>query len=215
MTKNTHALKDQQEQIFITISEMLGAISSPVRLRLIHFLSQGPQTVEVLAHKIEQSLANTSMHLRKMLSAQIVEVRTKGKNRVYSLQPAVFSFWETCQDFSLAINPSLELKVDEDINWKEDLKTTVKLLKEKSFVLIDARPLDESSEDISELDVLRFDPTNLQKEIAKFNKKKSALVFCRGRLCVLSSHIVHELRKNGIKAYRLNQSWYSLKRSLS
>ncbi len=65
MNKKFELIKNRQDEIFLGISNLLSGISSPVRLKLLHFLSQAPLTVEVLSNKIDQSVANTSMHLRK------------------------------------------------------------------------------------------------------------------------------------------------------
>lgn len=202
-------LKEKQNEVFQSISEILSGISSPIRIRLIHYLSQGPLTVETLASKIDQSVANTSMHLRKMLAAQVVTVTVMGKNRLYSLHPAAFAFWESIQDFIQSIDPTLELETD--INWPESLKTTVKMAKNHEIVLLDARPSEEVSENLDKLNVINIPSSEISKNLKLLPRKKPVLVFCRGRLCALSAVVVSELRAKGINAYRLNESWYSLK----
>ncbi|MCB0348893.1 MAG: ArsR family transcriptional regulator [Bdellovibrionales bacterium] len=214
MDKKLVRLKERQNEIFSVFAETIGGISSPIRVRLIHFLSQGPLTVETLANKIEQSVANTSMHLRKMLSLKIVTVEVRGKNRVYSLHPSAFNFWEHCQNFLQQIDPSLELNegdVTDDLDWPEDLRVTLKKARENDVVLIDARPTNEVTESLEELNVLHIPSSDINKNLSKISKRKPVLVFCRGRFCALSTHTVRELRKNGIRAYRLNESWYSIK----
>lgn len=214
MDKKLQILKERQNQVFTGMAEILGGISSPVRIRLIHFLSQGPLTVETLADKIDQSVANTSMHLRKMLAEKIVSVTVQGKNRLYSLHPAVLPFWEACQDFVQGLDPNLKLQVEdvyEDLDWKEDLKTTVSMAKNKDVLLLDARPSDEVVEPLDELNVVNIPSGELKKNLAKLSKRKPVLVFCRGRMCALSAYVVNDLREQGYKAYRLNESWYSLK----
>jgi DNA-binding transcriptional ArsR family regulator/rhodanese-related sulfurtransferase len=213
MDKKLQQLKERQGEVFTSIADIIGAISSPVRVKLIHFLSQGPLTVETLATKIDQSIANTSMHLRKMLSANVLTVTTLGKNRQYSLHPAAFQFWESCQDFIQSVDPSLKIDFKEiygELDWTEDLKTTIKMAKNNEIILVDARPHDEVTETLNGLNVLNIPSTEISKNLSKISKKKPVLVFCRGRLCALSVFVTSELRKNGIKAYRLNESWYSL-----
>jgi rhodanese-related sulfurtransferase len=213
MDKKLLELKERQSEVFTSIADIIGAMSSPVRIKLIHFLSQGPLTVEILSTKIDQSVANTSMHLRKMLAAKVLKVETQGKNRVYSLHPAAFPFWESCQDFIQSVDPSLKLDfkdISGEMDWIQDLKTTIKMAKNNEIVLVDARPRDEVAETLPGLNILNIPSSEISKNLAKIPKKKPVVVFCRGRMCALSLFVTSELRKNGIKAYRLNESWYSL-----
>ena len=132
MAKKIEILKQRQQDIFTNIAEILSGISSPVRIKILHFLSQGPLSVEVLAGKIDQSVANTSMHLRKMLAGKLVRVSVKAQKRLYSLHPAVFEFWEASQNLSQQLNPDLSLTSEDiygDIEWKESLKTTIKIVR--------------------------------------------------------------------------------------
>lgn len=215
MDKKLEKLKERQNNLFHTMAETLGGVAAPVRIKLIHFLSQGPLPVETLASKIDQSVANTSMHLRKMLSEDLVSVSVDGKRRIYSLHPAMFAFWESCQDFIQALNPSLKLEIEDvygDVNWSERLKSTVKMLKNEEVVLLDARPHDEMNESLEHLKIIQIPSGEVRGNLSLFPKKKPVLVFCRGRFCALSAYVVNELRKHGIEAYRLNESWYSLKK---
>lgn len=216
MTK-LEIFKEQQSEVFDSVAQLLSALASPVRIKLVHLLSQGPLTVEVLSIKIDQSIANTSMHLRKMLSSHIVQVSTMGKNRQYSLHPAVFPFWEAIQDFVQAVDPSLNIESKQwgdDLNWTESLKQTIKMAKKNEVLILDVRPTEEVAQPLDGINVLNLPSTEVAKNLAKLPKKKPVLVFCRGRFCALSAHVVEELRIKGIKAYRLNESWYSLKQSI-
>lgn len=206
-------LKDQQEDIFISFSSILAAIASPVRIRIIHFLSQAPLTVEVMASKVSESTANTSMHLRKMLNEGLVSVEVLGQKRLYSLAPAVMEFWDQFQDFAQKLDPTLKLEVDiyGDINWKSSWEETKKLIYSEEVVLLDVRPHDEMSlTDHSEM-ILHIPQSELSANLKKIPKKKKVLVFCRGRLCALSAFTVNYLRENGLQAYRLEFSWNIIK----
>lgn len=218
MNKNLLLLKDRQDEIFLAMANILAGLSSPVRIKVLHFLSQGPITVETLASKIGQSVANTSMHLRKMLAEKIVHVSVQGQKRVYSIHPAALDFWETCQNFVQKVDPTLTITKDDegqDINWGEDLKTTVKMAKDKELVLLDVRPSDEISDHLPELNVVSIPGSEISRHMSKIPKRKPVVVFCRGRLCALSLHVVNELREMGFKAYRLDESWYALKKAMN
>lgn len=213
MNNEVTKLKEEQARIFSSIAAILAGISAPVRVKLIHFLSQGPLSVDVLSKKIDQSVANTSMHLRKMLAVKIVLVSTAGNHRLYSLNPAAFSFWEAVQDFIQEIDPSLRFEIN-DIDWPENLDTTIEMIHSHQVILVDARPNDEITEPLDELHVLNITNSEVGKHLSKLKKKKPILVFCRGRLCGLSALVVNQMREQGLKAYRLNESWYSLKGKL-
>jgi DNA-binding transcriptional ArsR family regulator len=210
MDSKLKVLKERQEDIFVSLASLLGAMASPVRIRLIHFLSQAPLTVEVMASKVDESIANTSMHLRKMLNEGLVNVETLGQKRLYSLSPSVIEFWEHFQDFAQKLDPSFVLDIKDvygDINWAYSLNETKKMVRSKEVILLDVRPLDEALSNVDSEDVVHIPQADLKTGLKKLSKNKKILVFCRGRLCALSAFSVNYLRENGYKAYRLETSW--------
>jgi DNA-binding transcriptional ArsR family regulator len=214
MDHKLKVLKERQDDIFVSLAAILGALASPVRVRLIHFLSQAPLSVDVMASKVDESIANTSMHLRKMLNEGLVSVEILGQKRLYSLSLSVLEFWEHYQDFAQKLDPSLKLEAHDlygDINWTISLDETKNLVHSGKVILLDVRPSDEvTSEDKSGM-LLHIPQLELKSSLKKISKKKKVLVFCRGRLCALSAYSVNYLRENGYKAYRLNISWNVLK----
>lgn len=217
MDNKLKVLKQRQEDIFTSLASLLGAMAAPVRIRLIHFLSQAPLTVEVMATKVDQSVANTSMHIRKMLSEGLVSVESLGQKRLYTLAPEVQFFWEKFQDFAQKLDPSLVLEASDlygDINWGEPLSNTKNLIKSGKVILLDVRPSDEVLEKDEVEFVTHIPQSDLKSNLKSLPKKKKILVFCRGRLCSLSAFSVNYLRENGFKAYRLDVSWNNLKAEL-
>jgi DNA-binding transcriptional ArsR family regulator len=214
MDQTLYVLRERQNDIFGCLALILGAMASPVRIRLIHFLSQAPLTVEVMANKVDESVANTSMHLRKMLKEGLVTVEIIGQRRLYALIPAVLEFWDHYQDFAQKLNPHLRLEINDlygDINWKISLSETKKLVRAGGIILLDTRPFDEVVDDIEMDSIIHIPQTDLKSSLAKLSKKKQYLVYCRGRFCALSAFTVNYLRENGYKAYRLDISWNVLK----
>lgn len=214
MDNKLKILKERQEDIFVTLASLLGAMASPVRVRLIHFLSQAPLTVDVIAAKVDESVANTSMHLRKMLNEGLVSVEVLGKKRLYSLSPAVLEFWDAFQDFAQELDPTLKLETQDiygDINCKLSMDEMKRLVSSGDAVLLDVRPRDEGGHENDLGMVLHIPQAELKSSLKKIPKKKKLLVFCRGRLCALSAFSVNYLRDNGYKAYRLDVSWNVVK----
>lgn len=210
-------LKSEQEAVFSKMAQVMASLGAPVRLKLLHYLSQSPLTVEVLALKIQQSVANTSMHLRKMLAEEIVTVEGRGQHRLYSLHPALHSFWESCQDFIQQVHPALKVASEhETLNWTHSLSETLDLLANGSAIALDVRPQDELA--LSALTesggFYQIPHSELDARLAELPRDKIILVFCRGRFCALSSLVVNGLRQKGLQAYRLNHSWFELSTAL-
>ena len=208
-------LKAKQNDIFEELSRLLLSLSSPVRLKIVHLLTQSPQSVETIAEKLNQTTANTSMHLRKMFQEGVVKVTTNKQQRIYSLaHPALLSFWENLQDFAQEQNPSLKLESQdiygEDFSWDKSPAETRKLIKENKVILLDVRPDDEVSQE--ESDAIHLSHAALKDGSIKLPKSKDVLVFCRGRFCALAVDAVATLRKKGYKAYRLEESWYQIEK---
>lgn len=217
MDSTLKILKTRQEDIFVSIASLMGAMAAPVRIRLIHFLSQAPLTVEVLAHKVNQSVANTSMHLRKLLNEGLVSSETLGQKRLYSLSPVVQDFWENYQSFAQKLNPTFVLATEDlygDINWSKPWSETKRSVKSGEVILLDVRPQDEAIESTDSDLVIHIPQENLKENLKKLPKRKTILVFCRGRLCAMSAFTVNYLRENGFKAFRLDVSWNVLKKDI-
>lgn len=158
MMKTFNQAKSKQETLFVEISKLLGALSSPVRLKIIHFLSQAPHSVEQLANKIGQSLANTSMHLNKMQREELLTSRVSAQKRIYEIKMIELKdFWEHIQNFALVHKKPYEQDIidtyQKDLVWQEnveknksfdeEMEKVFDLLKENKAVLVDTRPYDE------------------------------------------------------------------------
>lgn len=207
------SVKENQELYFAHMASVLSAISSPVRIKLIHFLSQAPLTVEVVANKLDQSVANTSMHLRKMLKEKIVSVSTVGQKRLYSLHPAVCLFWERFQDLYLEIEPSAKISKDsDDLDWPFSVKELNEKIRNEEVYILDVRPGDEVGQRrLKDQTFYHHIPySHLSEHIKKLPKRKKIFVLCRGRFCGQSVLAVRQLRKAGFNAYRSSNSSYIL-----
>ncbi len=67
-------------------SEALKAMAHPVRLQILHLLSQGEQTVGELEKLLKISQANLSQHLNLMKSKGLLASRRAGNQVFYRLR---------------------------------------------------------------------------------------------------------------------------------
>jgi DNA-binding transcriptional ArsR family regulator len=221
MSKTFDKAKARQEELFVEIASLLSGLASPVRLKIIHFLSQAPHSVEQLSLKLGQSVANTSMHLKKMQRENILKTETSGQKRIYSLAHSELkNFWEQIQDYALAQDPTkiIDSKViyQENLVWDKNLRETVKDIKSEKVILLDVRPSDEVEEQDMQYSkyVMHIPFDNLKKLKDELPTNKPILIICRGRLCVMSNESTHQLRKMGFEAFKGNFSWFQLSQAL-
>ncbi len=220
--KDIDKAKERQDYLFHEMSSLLEAIASPVRLRILHFLTQAPHSVDQLAQKIGQSVANTSMHLKKMQRENILKTESLAQKRIYSLSnPETKNFWEQIQHFALIHHPDQTMNsadiYQEDFEWSKLVDDTVKLIKSRKVTLIDVRPDDE----IDQIDlnykkyVLHIPFNQIKKSMKSIPTSRPVLIICRGRLCLMSNEATAQLRKLNLNAYKLNMSWHQLSQILS
>jgi DNA-binding transcriptional ArsR family regulator len=222
MKKTLEKAKNEQEHLFNELAKLMGALGSPVRLKIFHFLTQAPHSVEQLSEKLGQSIANTSMHLKKLQRENLLKSRSEGQKRIYSLaQAKMRDFWEHILAFSLEHNPQHDFQTEyiygENLNWTKSLDQTIQLIINKKVVVMDVRPLDEiDSEDILYKKwILNIPFSEIIKRVDEIPNKKPLLILCRGRLCIMASEVTASLRHNRNDVYRLPFSWHQLASKLA
>ena len=221
MSKTFEKAKERQQFLFEELAAQLEALASPVRLKILHFLTQAPHSVEQLASKIDQSVANTSMHLKKMQREGLLKNETLAQKRIYSIaHPSLLGFWEEIQNLSNAHHPENIIHskdfYDEELEFPKNDEEIVKLIKARKLTLLDVRPEDElhEADSIYKKYVLHIPSSELKKQKDIIPTSRPIIVICRGRMCVMSHEVTSQLRKLGYEAYRINKSWFQLSQDL-
>jgi DNA-binding transcriptional ArsR family regulator len=75
----------------------LAALAAPERLRIIHFLRDGPRHVGAIADMLGAPLVNVSHHMQVLLGADLVRREKKGRFVLYSLTPGVLQSDESAE----------------------------------------------------------------------------------------------------------------------
>src|SRR5436190_2906472 len=82
--------------LYDALAESAKALANGRRAELVDVLAQGERSVEELADEIDQTVANTSQHLQRLLRSGLVESRRDGTRIYYSLSsPLVGELWRT------------------------------------------------------------------------------------------------------------------------
>lgn len=207
-----------QDNIYIQISKIGKAVSSPKRLEILDILIQGAKTVESIARATSMSVANTSQHLQMLLEVGLVVYQKQGLYSYYKLaDKAVGGFLTSLQSLAEQRIAEIRRLRDEFYSGKDNLEQIkidelLQRMKDGNVTLIDVRPKEE-------YEVLHIPGANsipieeLEKHILEFSPGQEVVAYCRGRNCILSVEAVELLRSYGFRAFRLEESpqeWYQI-----
>jgi rhodanese-related sulfurtransferase/DNA-binding CsgD family transcriptional regulator len=206
--------KDQLYQEFARIGKCL---SSPKRLELIDLLAQGTKSVDQLAKITGMSVANVSQHLQTLHESRLVRFTKKGNYVIYEIAE------QSITDFMLSLHRLSEQQLVEVQRLKTEilqhqasmkpisLEELMKMMEKSEVLLLDVRPKDEY--------VLGHIPgaisipiEELEKHLASLSVNKEIVAYCRGPYCLMSAQAVEILKRNGIKASRLEEGVHEWKR---
>ena len=184
------------------------AVSAPARLMLLEQLAQGSRGVEGLADKTGLTIANTSQHLQTLRRAGLVTSRRKGKAVIYSLSDektlVLMDLLRVLAERNLAqvdkILRGLSGGADaSDPVSRDDLAAR---MADGSVTILDVRPADEF--DLGHIPgALNVTLSDLERLLPDLDPDADIVAYCRGPYCIYAHQAVAALRKQGLKARRL------------
>jgi DNA-binding transcriptional ArsR family regulator len=89
------AKKNLTPEAFELIAARFRVLSEPLRLRILHAMSEGEMTVTELVEALDAGQPNVSKHLGILLDAGVVARRKEGLNAYYSI--ADESIFQLCE----------------------------------------------------------------------------------------------------------------------
>ena len=194
--------------IYEQIARIGHATASPNRLELLDLLSQGPRTVEALAHQTGQTVATTSHHLQVLRRARLVEAQKAGLYVTYRLaDPQVGTFFLQLRGLAesrLAEVQQVTRQYLEERGAMEALGNDelVRRVRAGRVTLIDVRPREEYL--AGHLPGAISMPLGaLKKQFRELPVARDIVAYCRGPYCVMALDAVDLLRRNGLRAHRL------------
>ncbi|OJX65492.1 MAG: transcriptional regulator [Micrococcales bacterium 73-13] len=84
-TATTGSRADLSEEQAERLAEVMQALASPVRLRILSVLSEGPITVTELSERLSVAQTSVSNHLRLLRHLSLVSGTRDGRNIFYNL----------------------------------------------------------------------------------------------------------------------------------
>jgi rhodanese-related sulfurtransferase len=207
-----------KDALFAGFAEIAKALASGRRTEIIDVLAQGERSVEEVAAELDQSVANTSHHLRALARAGLVTTRRDGTRIHYSLaSERVAELWAALRDVAeshvagLAKLASAYLGDRDDIELVDRAELAARL-KERSIVVLDVRPEREFA--AGHIAGARSVPIDqLRKHLKVLPVGGEVVAYCRGPYCVYADDAVRALNRKGFRARRLIDGFPEWKRA--
>ncbi len=198
--------------LYDALSEAAKALANGRRAEIIDVLAQGERSVEELATEIDQTVANTSQHLQRLLRAGLVTSRREGTRIHYTLAgPAVRDLWWSLRRTSENHLAGLDRLAAAYLGDRSTLHTLTRdelrrRLKDRDVVVLDVRPSPEYlAGHIT--GAVSIPITELKSRLGEVRKGVEVVAYCRGPYCVYADDTVRALIERGIQAYRLEDGF--------
>lgn len=204
--------RQDKDALFDGFAEVAKALSSGRRAELIDVLAQGERRVEDLADEIDQSVANTSFHLRALASAGLVSTRRDGTRIYYQLaSERVFELWKAVRDVAGAHHAQLDDLAAAYLGNREGLDQIsaadlAARLDAGDVVVVDVRPAAEfAAGHIAGARSIPID--DLAEQLRTVPADVEIVAYCRGPFCVFADEAVRLLNSQGWSARRLEDGY--------
>ena len=201
-----------KDALFDGFAEVGKALANGRRAEIVDVLAQGERHVDEVAAEIEQSVANTSFHLRVLASAGLLTTRRNGTRVYYSLTSArVGALWAALRDVAVVHHGELGRLADAYLGARDGIDEITRdelaqRLDTGSVVVIDVRPSAEfAAGHITGARSVPFD--GLAERVRALPPDVEVVAYCRGPFCVFADEAVRILHRNGRAAYRLEDGF--------
>ena len=203
-----------KDELFEALASAARALGVGRRAEIVDVLVQGERSVDELAGQIEQSVANTSHHLKALAAAGLVSRRKDGTRVFYALSsPLVEQAWHALralaatqlEQFDEIAAAYLGDRGALPVVTREELRARVKA----GAVILDVRPEAEYAAGhiagaISAPPALLSDLDALLRLV---EPDRPVIAYCRGEFCVFADDAVRRLRAAGRDAARLRDGF--------
>lgn len=207
-----------KDALFDGFAEVARALASGRRTEIVDLLAQGERPVDEISEEIQQTVANTSHHLRAMARAGLLATRRDGTRIYYRLAgDRVGELWSALRDVAGEHVAGLERLAGAylgDRNGVEvvDRHELAARLRRHEVLVLDVRP--EAEYAAGHIAGARSVPiSELRRHLRVLPKDADVVAYCRGPYCVYADEAVRELNRRGFRARRLIDGYPEWKRA--
>ncbi len=204
--------RQAKRMLFDGFAEVAESLGNGRRVELIDLLSQGEHHVKGLAAEIDQSVANTSFHLRALAAAGLVSTRRDGNRVYYRLaSQSVADLWRALRivaedHFNLLDELAKAYLGDRSGLDQISREELVRRLDDGDIIVLDVRPEHEYAAGHI-VGALSIPIDQLAKQVRALRTDVEIVVYCRGPFCVFADDAVRLLRRTERRVRRLEDGF--------
>lgn len=207
-----------KDALYEGLAEVAKALASGRRAEIVDVLAQGERSVESIAGELDQSVANTSHHLRALARAGLVTTRRDGTRIYYALAgDRVAELWVALRDVAAAHVSGLDRLAAAYLGEREgieviDREELAARLRDGTVIVLDVRPPEEYT--AGHVAGARSVPIGeLREHLRALPHETEVVAYCRGPYCVYADEAIRALRSKGYRARRLIDGYPEWKRA--
>jgi rhodanese-related sulfurtransferase/DNA-binding MarR family transcriptional regulator len=211
----TTARRQAKDALYSGFATIASALSSGRRVEIVEVLAQGERSVEAIADELDQSVANTSHHLRTLARAGLVATRRQGTHIHYRLaSDRVLDAWLALRRLAAERLDDIERLARDYLGERGGLEVIDRAelsqrLERGDLVLLDVRPVAEYAAGhipgAVSLPPDRLD--RIDELLGDIPPDLDIAAYCRGPYCVYADDAVRRLAARGWRAMRLEDGF--------
>jgi rhodanese-related sulfurtransferase/DNA-binding MarR family transcriptional regulator len=203
---------DTVQRLYVELSRIAKALSSPSRLQLVQILAQSERTVEALGRELGLSTANVSHHLQTLREARLVEARKDGLYVYYRLAgPDVFALMNQLRQVGERRLAEMDRLVKGYYRSRDTMEAVprdelLRRAREGTAIVLDVRP--EVEYRAGHIPGAMSVPLEqLASRLGELPRDREVVAYCRGPYCFMAFEAVRLLRARGRSARRLEDGF--------
>jgi rhodanese-related sulfurtransferase/DNA-binding transcriptional ArsR family regulator len=207
-----------KEALFEALASVGKALSSGRRAEIVDLLAQGERSVDDVAAELDQSVANTSHHLRSLARAGLVRTRRAGTRVIYGLaSERVLQLWMVVREVAAEHVAEVDRLARAYLGRRDGLEPITRhdlaeRIRHGEVTVIDVRPGVEF--EAGHVAGARSLPiSELERRLNGLPRDGELVAYCRGPYCVFADDAVRLLRRQGFEARRLEDGYPEWKRA--
>ena len=201
-----------QRRLFEQFASVAKALGHEYRLELLELVAQGERSVESLAQLTGLPVGTVSQHLQQLRRTGLVAARKGGKYVYYCLaDDEVLELMGSLQRVAQRNVAEVHRLVEQYFHDQTALDALspadlLERLRTGMVTLLDVRPREEYAAGHLP-DAINIPLDELEQRLQELPAKQEVVAYCRGPYCALSIEAVQRLRRQGVKASRLEEGY--------